>query len=357
MSKILDQNSKSIKRKILKDDVLPVSLNYSSGYAAQIFFSDGTSSAASCLRCIDSPCMTYHNDELESMSLEGYPADKNPSVCASSAISINSETGAPIINSDDCFYCGVCASRCPVGAISFELGYGAIINDLVNESFSLVSEKNLKKINETQNLFSSVVKKGEFLKESDDYLVEIFKKLEKSIKKSGDQFPNLLARNLLLAVNLSASMGRKGNNHMRMDLIFSNNQKMNGIVEVEFGQDASLDAPRDILDSLAVLVSRYKWSLPEARLMIISDLLPNKRSEYWHIIYDIKKILGVKISTITIFSLMLLIWNKKYLDLENQDIFYVDKDTNSYKHSVLEKLIGRSLNITKSILPQIEVVK
>ncbi len=357
MPKVLNQNIKALERKVLKEELIPAFLNYSSGSPTRIIFSDGDSAVSSCLRCENNPCVSFDNDELESITLEGYPSDKNSSVCASSAISINTETGVPIINADNCFYCGVCASRCPVGAISFKLGSGAIVSDVPNDKFSIIDEKNLERIKETENLFKAVVRKGELLVESDDYIKEIFDKLQKSLKKSGDQFPNLLARNLLMATSVSASMSRKGNNHMRMDLIVSQNLEIKGVVEVEFGQDAVLDAPRDMLDSLAVLVSRYKWSLPKSRALIISDVLPNKRSEYWHIIQDIQNVFGVKISTITIFALMLLIWNQKSLDLKNQDGFYADRDTESYKSAVLEKLIGRKLNIQNSILPQIEVVK
>ncbi|WP_244113879.1 hypothetical protein [Burkholderia cepacia] len=93
----------------------------------------------------------------------------------------------------------------------------------------------------------------------------------------------MLARNLLIGAGVGASMGRKGNNHMRMDLILSRPGVQHGVAEVEFGQEAVLDAPRDTMDALAVLASRYGWDLKSTTAIIVTDVLPNRRSEYWHI--------------------------------------------------------------------------
>ena len=152
-------------------------------------------------------------------------------------------------------------------------------------------------------------------------------------------------------------MKRKGNNSMRMDLIVSS-KYFQAFAEVEFGQEAVLDAPRDILDGLAVLISRYRWNKKNIHPLIISDVLPNRRSEYWHIIEDIDKVLNIKVGTITIFLLMLLNWNKKHIEpLILNNYFYFDKNNFSYKEEVIERILGRQLKIKNTSLSHIDISK
>jgi hypothetical protein len=112
------------------------------------------------------------------------------------------------------------------------------------------------------------------------------------------------------------------------------------------------------MDALAILISRYNWSLNLTTAIIISDLLPNRRSEYWHIIKDIKNVLDVKVQTVSIFSLMLYNWSRKKAstDLEN-NVFYIDKDTESYR-KIIEMIFDRPLNLDiKDLRPHIEIAK
>ena len=66
---------------------------------------------------------------------------------------------------------------------------------------------------------------------------------------------------------------------------------------------------RDLLDALAVMMSRYHWSIHEVVPLIITDELPNRRSEYWEIVKDIREVTGVRIATVTILACHLLLWN------------------------------------------------
>jgi len=128
-----------------------------------------------------------------------------------------------------------------------------------------------------------------------------------------------------------------------------------GVAEVEFGQNAVLDAPRDVLDALAVLKSRYEWSLKETAPLVITDELPNRRSEYWEIVRDIRDVVGVRIGTITTFALHLLMWSRR--PLPAFDAFHVDKDSDSYRRTVLARLLGRELALGAKLKPSIEIAK
>jgi ferredoxin len=262
-------------------------------------------------------------------NFDSFPADRNTRTCAAMAISLG-VSGTPVIDHERCIMCGVCASRCPVGAIHLEPGIGAVIEDNPNAAF--VEEKSVKEACNKALLknFSALSSEGTILEENDDILDYVFEQSTRAWNLVGERYPNMLARNLLIGAGLGASVGRKGNNYMRMDLLLSPPGVERGVAEVEFGQEAVLDAPRDIMDALAVLISRYGWTVDTSTALIVTDILPNKRSEYWHIIQDIDKVLRIHIGTVTLFALMLIIWNHKKLDLRKGHPFYIDRSNDSY---------------------------
>lgn len=357
MSNILRQRAITERGKELADGWKPVSLRFESGHQTLIRFTNDKETFGSCLRCHDTPCATFTESEITPSNFERYPADRNSEVCASGAITKADCGGVPTIDGERCILCGVCASRCYVGAIRLVPGKGAVIEDAPNIAFIEVDKSDVQKIESNRHLFEGLPFIGSQLLESDIIVDEIFTRMRRAWTRVGDRFPNLLSRNLLIGAGIGASIGRKGNNHMRMDIILSPPGVDKGVVEVEFGQEAVLDAPRDIMDALAVLVSRYGWTLDLTTVLIISDVLPNKRSEYWHIIQDIANVFNVQIGTVTIFSLMLYNWNRWILDLSEGQVFYADKGTVSYRSEILEILIGRALRLGTSPRPQIDFAK
>lgn len=437
MPEALNQKITNNFGKVLADGWSPVKLHFTPGEKTLVEFDNGKKIFSSCIGCHDTPCMTFSETEVTPSNFSNFPADRNTDVCATGAISLQNGYMPPIIDSNKCILCGVCAARCPVGAISINPNTGAAIEYSSNEAFKgppicvisggkdtadLVTygpqhpnttryledrtldiiknpmtsqkkreeaqahlgylkntpkreyelmmsiqadrEKHQDKITAfhkekelTRNAFLNIISEGSLLLENDSIVDDIFVRLKKASRMIGDRFPNILSRNLLLGAGINASTGRKGSNFMRMDIILAPpGVQKNGVIEVEFGQEAVLDAPRDILDALAVLVSRYEWNLSSTNAIIISDVLPNRRSEYWHIIQDISNVVNVKIGTLTIFALMLCIWNRKSLNL-NESIFYADKNTDSYRSQILEPLIGRVLNLGYSPKPQIDIAK
>ena len=296
--------------------------------------------------------MKFKEYEVSPLNFQGYPADTDLNVCATGAIFFNDLTHAPEINPESCITCGVCASRCPIGAISLS-DTRAHINLIPNPVFIPNAILSRSKNQQDLNKFQVLERTGTMCIES-DLLVENF---IRKLKKYDDKLPNLLARNLLIGAGIITSMKRKGNNSMRMDLILSSNT-FHSFAEVEFGQEAILDAPRDILDGLAVLISRYGWNQENIYPLIISDVLPNKRSEYWHIIEDIHQVLNVKVGTVTIFLLMLINWNKKQIEpLISNNYFYFYKNNSSYKEEIIENILGRPLNLENTSSSHIDISK
>lgn len=339
-------------RKKLRSGLVPTALEFSPGKSALIRFSDGSEAEATCLRCPGSPCMLFNEKEIVSASLPDFPADKNPSVCPSGAIT-RSNGGPPVIDSDSCMLCGVCASRCPVGAIKM-VPY-ACINDATNPA--LTSTENDAEADAALEALSGIPRKGAFLTESDEVADELIYRLTSAWSKSGDRFPDHLARSLLVAAGCGAAMRRKGDVFARMDIVLGAPCPEFGCAEAEFGDVAVLDAPRDLLDDLAVSVGRHSKNLKKIAALVVTDVLPNRRSEYWRIVQDIKNVLGVKIGTVTVLSLCLLVWNNRKMSELPPDLFHVDIDTPSYRAAVLEKIAGRKLKIGSDARPHVEVAK
>lgn len=339
-------------RRMLATGLVPVSLDIAQGKPGSLRFSDGSWSPTTCLRCPDAPCMRFRDDEMVSASLPEFPADRNPTTCPAGAITRLSG-GAPSIDPEACMLCGVCASRCPVGAIRM-VPY-AVIDDTARPAFPETYDDAVA--DTAVRAVSEIPRRGEFLTESDTVADDLRSRMLTAWSRNGDRFPDILARNLLIAAGCGAAMRRKGDVFARMDIVLGSPWPDFGCAEAEFGDEAVLDAPRDLLDDIAVSVGRHGRNPHSLLALVITDVLPNWRSEYWRIIQDIRKVLGVKIGTVTVLALCLLVWRcRKMADLPS-DLFHVDIDTQSYREAVLEPLLGRKLKIGLAPRPSVEVAK
>ncbi|MCI1041825.1 ATP-binding protein [Caballeronia zhejiangensis] len=352
MSQILFGNhGPAAPSKTLRRGLIPIAVNVTATATGIIEFSNGSTAEATCLRCPSTPCMTFADSEVVSASLPEFPADRNPSVCPTGAIT-KTISGAPSVNPDACMFCGVCASRCPVGAIY--LNPYAVVKDQPHPDF--LETRDSKETAASFALFSSAARRGVFLEESDDVVDELRSRMERAWKTIGDRFPDHLARNLLIAAGVGAAMRRKGDVFARMDLVLGAPWPMYGCAEAEFGDVAVLDAPRDLLDDVAVSVGRL--GKPTSLIaLVVTDVLPNRRSEYWRIVQDIRKVVGLSIGTVTVLALCMIVWSgRRMRDLPN-DLFHVDIDTPSYRQAVLEPLVGRPLRIGSEPRPSVDIAK
>jgi len=336
------------KIKILRADVTPNSIIWDSiSNQAQIKFSDDNISIGSCIRCFNTPCMNYSEQEIkfvehnESQIFNNFTSDNNTNVCPTMAITFTSEQEAPTIEKEKCILCGICINRCPVRAIFLDAD-GASINDKPNsyfiESDILATEESTLQIT---SLFKQIPESGTYITENN---IKEFDRRVSKVPKT-HQFPNHLARNLLIALQIQSSMRRLGDNNIRMDILFNPYDSIVGTAEVEFGQDI-LDAPSNILDNIAVLISHYEIPKENIQPLIICQRLPNSRSEYWHIIKDISHVLGIKIYTITLGMLVVLVWNRAQVDFRIKDLLYVDVDNPSLQTKA-EYILKKPILITE----------
>ena len=336
------------KLKTLAEGVRPVSIEWGQNEKQPVIkFSDGGWASGSCIRCINPPCLEYAEDEIELEVFKEFPSDRTLEVCPTKAISWPQESDSPIIDGASCISCGICVSRCPVAAIYLDSDETtAILNDLPNKYFLLqdqeVSEASQKFLLE---IFSQIPENGIFILEDDSTLQRFFDKfkLVATDEKQSAQFPNHLIRNLMLEVGIKALMRRRGDAYLRMDIVFEQGEKKLGTCEVELGGEV-LDTPRNLLDNVAVLVSRYKIKKNNVMPLVVTLSLPNQRSEYWRVIKDIKQVLNLQINSLTIGMLILLVWNRIKVSIDSQEMLYADSDTYTLRGK-FEHILGRELNI------------
>ncbi len=342
--------------KQLPKGVRPVIVTWGNdGIPAQIQFSDGMSSPGSCIRCVNPPCMEYTASELELSVFRDFPADRNESVCPPGAITWPQEEDSPLIDSEICISCGLCVSRCPTRAIYLD-GNGAHINDLPNRHFQVQNFPATKESTEVITaLFNRLSERGIYRAETDTILDGFLKHFVQVAADQGAQFPNHLARNLLIACGIGAAMRRRGDTNIRMDMVLGPPGVASGTGEVEFGAGV-LDAPRNILDNVAVLVARYEIAKDHIVPLIVSLSLPNQRSEYWQVIKDIRSVLGVSINSITLGALVVLVWNRKKIVIETGEELYIDADSPSLR-PILERILGRRVNVVMGYPGFLESIK
>lgn len=190
--------------------------------------------------------------------------------------------------------------------------------------------------------------------ENNEILEEMYSNL--SCFDGRSMVPNILARNLIIALNYECALSRIGDVYTRMDAVYESigMPKCKGALEIEFGKD-TLEASRAILDDIAILHSRSGIKKYENTALVICLSFPNKRQGYLQVVKDIKRVLNIEIQTITIGALLLLVWNGTTVNFLNKD-FYVDFDNQSIRDAV-EFILQRKVVLSESKLGILEPEK
>jgi len=150
--------------------------------------------------------------------------------------------------------------------------------------------------------------------------------LSKTVSSLNDGRTTLLIRNLLSEVGLNARTRRSGDTNMRIDAVGSSRSGRPFVAEIETGTDV-LESPRALLEDVAVLHSRYGYAVADIEPVSIILEFPNVRSEYYQVIRDIEKVLGLRCRTVTVGALVALLWNCARLDGFAGDAFAVGERT------------------------------
>ena len=310
---------------------------------------------AACLRCSDQRCIRYIDAEISCGSFSDFPYERNLNVCPVDAIKWNFEKELPEIENDKCIGCGLCAARCPVGAIFKADNKMKVSAPESDDYIDLpINYENLVKHKYFVQEVDKIYWNHQFQKESDRIMEEIYEKISHYDGRS--MVPNVLVRNLIIALNHECAISRAGDIYTRMDAVYSSKikPKCSGVVEIEFGRD-TLEASRGILDDIAVMHSRNNLGKKDNAALVVCLSFPNKRQGYFQVIKDIHRVLDLKIQTISLGALLLLVWNGVAVNFISRE-FYVDFDNLSIR-GITEFRLNRHVLLSEGKLGILEPEK
>lgn len=174
-----------------------------------------------------------------------------------------------------------------------------------------------------------------------DLLVSSYQRLK--LDPNGFKY---LIKALCDKLGLEARFPRKGDVNERYDVLIDDPSNGHKIVsEVEVPSTAILDAPRNLLDDIAVLANRRRIQVDTLIPLVICWDFPNNRTDYWNVVKDIKNVLGVEIKTCSILGLAVLAWTENSFDARS-DAYYLVPTKNSLDH-VLEILANNDIDEQK----------
>ena len=323
---------------------IPEYIAYSENKNTVFLYSDGSEKAASCINCDKQYCRRVDVEEIECEAFPNMSHHMNLDTCPTEAIT--SGENAVLIDKDRCIGCGICVARCPIGALHISEGKAthnsdATIPTITNKR----SEESLARQQQYLTEIRDIKKKGAVRNESDSTI----RKLQDEIEHLSQVNQNLLARNILISSGVSATVSRHGNVYLRMDGFYESDNTF-GIMEIETGADM-LDVSRAILDDIVTLNARYGIKKEENKPLAIVLSLPNRRTDYWQVVKDIKDITGIEISTITYVGLLLLLWN--HIVIQDYSNYYIDIDNSSIREEMV-RLLGRKINISEGYFGALE---
>lgn len=284
-------------------------IHFSSTYRTKVVLDDGRAGLGSCLGCGHAPCMEKQTSELSlAGALEVYPGDPSLEVCPSRAIEWDKKSAAAVVIQDACIGCGLCISRCPYGAIN--LHDGTVAKVQTDDPDRLIS------LDASQRDHSSPILSGPIGKL--DALAAAA--LPVTVGGLSDSKAALFIRNLLNEIGLNARVRRRGDTNMRIDAVGYSRSERPFVAEIELS-GAVLESPRALLEDVAILHARYGYAVSDIDPISVILSFPNIRSEYYQVIRDIDKILGLKVRTITVGALIALLWSHKKIEAFSDDTF------------------------------------
>ena len=307
-----------------------MAVDYSGG-TAQVTLRGDTVGAAVCLGCYDAPCMVANQPSLPAQSpLENFPADSTTEVCPWDAIQWSASTGLAEIDRANCIGCGLCAARCPYGAITMDSDGTAVVQSDDVDRLTRLTRLTVDSPS-SGTAHQPVIRKNPIGVGSPKLhdLPHVFATLPSA---QVTQF----VRNVLHACGVPSRMRRKGDQNVRMDGVFQLESGALGPIEVDLGTE-TLEPLRSLVEDVAVLHGRYGAPLSQLVPLTVLLTLPSNRSEYYRLVSDVEKITGIRLLTVTLGVLISLMWQFHKIDGFDDNIFFVDQ----HQKSIWEPLRSR----------------
>jgi Fe-S-cluster-containing hydrogenase component 2 len=278
----------------------------------KVRLSNGSEGRGTCLGCKDAPCMTLGiADTLLPEALSDFPGDPAREVCPTRALSWNDNGLAIVVKTDTCIGCGLCLARCPYGAISLSAEGKAIVE---------VSDPDHLTVACTSDSTLAEHPKPQRVGQIGPIETPVLRNIPESVARIGDVESLQFVRNLLIACGIECRTRRKGDTNIRIDGVLGLADGRLGVLEIELGYGV-LDSPRALLEDVAILHARYGVDVQQIDPVSVILGLPNARSEYFQVIADIEKVLGLRCRTITIGALLAIMWQFQIVEGFSGELF------------------------------------
>lgn len=290
-----------------------VAVDYSSG-RGEVTLRGGLVGVGACLGCYDTPCMVAVPPRFSVQSrLRNFPGDMATDVCPSDAIHLHMSSGLAEVEATKCIGCGLCAARCPYGAISMTAEGTAVVQS-DDPSGLTVEAPN------TPVVHPKVRRKSP---------IGVWSPKLQGVTDVVGMLPSAQAaqfvRNVLCACGVPSLMSRKGDQNVRMDGVFELESGTLGPIEIGLGTE-TLEPLRSLIEDVAVLHGRYNARVSQLIPIAVLLTLPSARSEYYRLVTDLKDVTGVRFRTTTLGVLLSLMWQFRILESFDDDILFVDQN-------------------------------
>lgn len=187
--------------------------------------------------------------------------------------------------------------------------------------------------------------------QSIEFSTKDFRELEKSIKNE-EAFIGFLKKidktelknitmSLLKSSGIETYLTRVGDVNLRMAAL---GKQHSSYVSFEVRHLLDLDSIRDTMENIAILCSRYDTNIIDIKGAIVVKEVPNKRSDVWELLINIKSELDLNICIIPIYALCKISIKGLKFDLNK---FNSASNQKSYRSS-LEELIQEKINLSEN---------
>jgi hypothetical protein len=155
-------------------------------------------------------------------------------------------------------------------------------------------------------------------------------KTHRELNKLTDKQKLEFVKKQISFIGCDINLKRIGDNNMRIDATSNFDKNKKAIFSIEFGND-HVSVPRKILEDFAVLHNRYNIIKENIVPFSILQNLPNKRSEYYQIIDDIKNVTNISIYTLTLEAIENIKIKRKTIYDFNLNEFFISKKNYRYR--------------------------